>query len=53
MTESIDTLQLNLGEGGLMVMNVSLAVIMFGVALELTIQDFKDIAKNPKSTFSF
>lgn len=50
MTESIDALQLNLGEGGLMVMNVSLAVIMFGVALELTIQDFKDIAKNPKST---
>lgn len=33
-----------------MVMNVSLAVIMFGVALELTVQDFKDIAKNPKST---
>jgi BASS family bile acid:Na+ symporter len=50
MTESIDALQLNLGEGGLKVMNVSLAVIMFGVALELTIQDFKDIAKNPKST---
>lgn len=50
MTESIDALQLNLGEDGLMVMNVSLAVIMFGVALELTIQDFKDIAKNPKST---
>ena len=41
MTESIDALQLNLGEGGLKVMNVSLAVIMFGVALELTIQDLK------------
>jgi len=50
MTESIDALQLNLGEGGLLVMNISLAVIMFGVALELTIQDFKDIVKNPKST---
>lgn len=50
MTESIDALQLNLGEDGLLVMNVSLAVIMFGVALELTVQDFKDIAKNPKST---
>ncbi len=33
-----------------MVMNVSLAVIMFGVALELTIKDFKDIARNPRST---
>ncbi len=50
MTETIDALQLNLNDDGLMVMNVSLAVIMFGVALELTIQDFRDIAKNPKST---
>lgn len=48
MTEAIDTIRLNLGTGGLMVMNVSLAVIMFGVALELTIQDFKNIGKNPK-----
>lgn len=50
MAESIDALQLNLGGGGLMVMNISLCFIMFGVALELTIQDFKDLAKNPKST---
>ena len=50
MTEAIDTIRLNLGTGGLMVMNVSLAVIMFGVALELTLKDFKDIARNPKST---
>lgn len=52
MAESIDALQLNLGGGGLMVMNISLCFIMFGVALELTIQDFKDLAKNPKSTFA-
>lgn len=50
MTESIDALRLNLGGGGLMVMNVSLAVIMFGVALELTTEDFRNLAKNPKST---
>lgn len=50
MAESMDALQLNLGGGGLMVMNVSLCFIMFGVALELTIQDFKDLAKNPRST---
>ncbi len=31
-------------------MNISLCFIMFGVALELTIQDFKDLAKNPRST---
>ena len=52
MAESIDALQLNLGTGGLMVMNVSLFFIMFGVALELTIQDFKDLLKNPKSTLA-
>ncbi len=50
MTESIDALRLNLGSGGLMIMNVSLAVIMFGVALELSFQDFKSVAKNPRST---
>lgn len=52
MAESIDALQLNLGTGGLMVMNVSLFFIMFGVALELTLQDFKDLIKNPKSTLA-
>lgn len=50
MNESIDALRLNLGEGGLLVMNISLAVIMFGVALELSIKDFKRVVKDPKST---
>jgi BASS family bile acid:Na+ symporter len=50
MSEPIDALQLNLNSGGLHIMNVSLAFIMFGVALELTIEDFKKVAKNPKST---
>ena len=35
-----------------MVMNISLCFIMFGVALELTLQDFRDLAKNPKSTIA-
>ncbi len=50
MNESIDALRLNLDAGGLHIMNVSLAIIMFGVALELTVDDFKKVAKNPKST---
>lgn len=50
MNESIDALRLNLDDGGLLIMNISLAVIMFGVALELTIQDFRNLARNPKST---
>lgn len=50
MNESIDALQLNLDSGGLHIMNLSLAIIMFGVALELTVQDFRKVAKNPKGT---
>lgn len=50
MMESIDALRLNLDSGGLLIMNISLAVIMFGVALELTVKDFKQILKKPKST---
>lgn len=50
MSESIDAIRLNLGDTGLMIMNISLAVIMFGVALELTVGSFKRIAKDPKST---
>ncbi|MDZ7681335.1 MAG: bile acid:sodium symporter [Fodinibius sp.] len=50
MSESIDAIRLNIGEGGLMVMNVSLAIIMFGVALELSVKDFKRLLSDPKST---
>lgn len=50
MNESIDALRLNLDTGGLHIMNVSLAIIMFGVALELTVDDFRKVAKNPKGT---
>lgn len=50
MSESINAIQLNLGEGGLLVMNISLAFVMFGVALELTVDDFKRLINEPKST---
>lgn len=50
MSESIDAIRLNLDDTGLMIMNISLAIIMFGVALELTIESFKRIVKDPKST---
>lgn len=50
MNESIDALRLNLGDGGLLAMNISLAVIMFGVALELTVGDFRRLVREPRST---
>ncbi|NLM91977.1 MAG: bile acid:sodium symporter family protein, partial [Bacteroidales bacterium] len=49
MLEGIDNIRLNFSEGSLLFMNITLAAIMFGVALEIRIQNFKDILKYPKS----
>ena len=47
--EELDQMQINFGEGSLLLMNVSLAVIMFGVALEIKLSDFTYLWTNPKS----
>jgi len=49
LLKGIDEMQLNFSEGGLLFMNITLAAIMFGVALEIKIQNFKDLLNNPKS----
>lgn len=49
--EDLDQLQINFGEDSLLLMNVSLAVIMFGVALEIKLSDFKYIWTKPKTFF--
>jgi len=49
LLKGIDTVRLNFSEGGLIFMNITLAVIMFGVALEIKLQNFKDIVNYPKS----
>jgi bile acid:Na+ symporter, BASS family len=49
LLEGIDNIRLNFSEGSLLFMNITLAAIMFGVALEIKIQNFKDILKYPKS----
>ncbi|MFW5886943.1 MAG: bile acid:sodium symporter family protein [Bacteroidota bacterium] len=52
MTQSLEVLDtefLNFSEASLMVMNITLAFIMFGVALSIKIGDFKNIIKNPRS----
>jgi BASS family bile acid:Na+ symporter len=48
---SIDSIQLNFSQGDLLGLNIALAVIMYGVALELRWEDFLYIAKNPKGFF--
>lgn len=47
----IDSIRLNFSEGGLLYMNITLACIMFGVALEIKIENFKKLFLNPKSAF--
>jgi bile acid:Na+ symporter, BASS family len=48
--EILDHISLNFNEGGLLFLNISLAFIMFGVALKIKFEDFKAVALRPKST---
>lgn len=49
MGSPLDTVELDFGSNSLWVLNVSLAIIMFGVSLNLTVNDFRSVFKNPKS----
>jgi len=46
---TIENVRLNFSEGGLLFMNITLAFIMFGVSLEIKIQNFKEIFYKPKA----
>ncbi len=48
MKENLDSLRINFDTEALWVLNVTLAIIMFGVALGITVEDFKRLIKNPK-----
>ena len=45
---SIDQLQINFSESSLLIMNIVIAFIMFGVALDLQASDFKRTLRSPK-----
>lgn len=47
----IDSIKINFDSSGLWVLNIAIAIIMFGVALGITIDDFKRLLKNPKILF--
>ena len=49
MQQELDAIILNFDAESLFFLNLTLAVIMFGVALNITISDFLRIVKNPKS----
>jgi BASS family bile acid:Na+ symporter len=46
--DALDSVQLNFSPDNLLGLNIALAIIMYGVALELKWEDFQYIAKNPK-----
>ena len=52
MVENLDSLQINFDTEGLWVLNITLAIIMFGVALGITLEDFKRLFQNPKILFT-
>ena len=46
--QELDSVKINFDSNGLWVLNIALAVVMFGVALGISIEDFKRLIKQPK-----
>ncbi|MDN3203722.1 bile acid:sodium symporter family protein [Algoriphagus sediminis] len=47
----LDSIRLNFSPDDLLLLNLALALIMYGVALDLKVEDFKYLTKNPKGFF--
>jgi BASS family bile acid:Na+ symporter len=47
--EVLDHVKLNFTTSGLFLLNIALALIMFGIALDIKVEHFKDILRRPKS----
>ncbi len=52
MNNQLDAIEINFDSNGLWVLNVALAIIMFGVALGITTDDFKRLFNNPRILFT-
>ena len=48
----LDNLNVNLTQGSMLLVNCILAFVMFGVALGIKLDTFKDIVRNPKSVLT-
>lgn len=46
--KAMDPATLNFSEGGLFVLNITISIIMFGVALEIKLSHFRDLLLNPR-----
>lgn len=49
--QELDQVKINFDSTGLWVLNIALAVVMFGVALGIKVDDFKQLFKTPKLLF--
>jgi BASS family bile acid:Na+ symporter len=47
--EALNNISINFGEGGMTIVNIILAFVMFGVALGIKPRTFKDVFASPKS----
>lgn len=45
----LDNLELNLSSGNLTLLNIILGIVMFGVAIGIEVDDFKQVIRKPKS----
>lgn len=52
MSSPLEHIKVEFSEGGLMILNISIAFIMFGVALGVKLEDFKEMIRNPKGAIS-
>ena len=48
MSENLDQLQIHFDTNSLWMVNITSAIIMFGVALDITMTDFRNLTKSPK-----
>lgn len=48
----LDQLEVNLTQGSMLIVNIILAFVMFGVALGIKLDTFKDVVRNPKSVLT-
>ena len=49
--QELDTVKINFDNNALWILNIALAVVMFGVALGIKVDDFKHVLKKPKLLF--
>lgn len=48
MEQIIDNVHINFDTKSLWILNIALALVMFGVALEITFDDFRELSRKPK-----